>query len=159
MIVGLPEQEGEVVTEKVNNVINEGLDINDITVAEAVRKNGRNGKPGVVIAKCRAVTDKIRIMKSKSALNRSARYKQVRIYHDKPKFERDLEANLRLVVSTIGKDKLVMRGPRVVPRIDVPAAPPAGGQVNVRGRGGHGNRGHGNRGRGAPRRGGANINS
>ena len=47
-----------------------------------------------------------------------------------------------------------MRGLRVVPRIDVPAARPAGGQVNVRGRGGHGNRG-----RGAPKRGGANINS
>ena len=52
-------------------------------------------------------------MKAKSSLNTSARYKHIRIYHDKPKWQRLHESNMRQIVRSIGTDKLVWRNNRV----------------------------------------------
>ena len=75
--------------------------------------------PGVIVAKCATKEDK-EIMKAKSILNRSSdtAVKKIFIDHDKSRVQRQLESNMRLIVQTVAKDKLELRGSRVIPKID-----------------------------------------
>ena len=57
---------------------------------------------------------KEKVMKGKSGLGRSRQYKTVYIDHDKSPEQRRNEANLRLLVNTVAKDSLHVKGSRIV---------------------------------------------
>ena len=65
---------------------------------------------GVIVAKCLNFADKQKVMEAKSKLRDSAHFNHIRIFHDKPKWQRQHEANLRLMVKTLGTNKLYDRG-------------------------------------------------
>ena len=52
-------------------------------------------------------------MEAKSKPRDSAHFNHICVFHDKPKWQRQHEANLRLVVKTFGTNKLYVRGSRV----------------------------------------------
>ena len=113
VVRNVPESENKNVNNKLNAVTKEGIILQGIQVAHAVRKRGFNGRSGVIIAKCKSSEDKKAIMKNKKVLKDSRNFKDRSIYHDKPRVERQYEANVRLLVDMLAKDKLEVRGSRV----------------------------------------------
>ena len=153
VVYGLAESDDENVSDKVNNLLLGQLKIENIRVAEAVRKDKFNNNTcGVVVAKCSNIDDKNKVMEAKSKLRDTEHFSHISIVHDKPKWQRQHEANLRLVVKTLGTNKLFIRGNRVCTTNDQHGWQNNGGrergQNPIRGRGQ--GRGHG-RGRGGPR--------
>lgn len=111
VLKNVPENENENVTEKVNNIIHEGVNLQEVTVTHAERKAAfRDGYPGVIVAKCTSGQHKQLIMKNKSALKNKDQYKDIHIDSHKSYDQRKLESNLRTIVNAIGTDKLSMRG-------------------------------------------------
>ena len=111
------------------------------------------------MATCENLDDKKKIIEAKSLLRNSPHHSHVSIFHDKPKWQRQHEANIRLVVKTLGTNKLFVKGSRVCVSNDEQqwhhnTRPQRGarnehvrgrdGQVRRgQGRGGHGNIGQG----------------
>ena len=140
VIYGMEESADENVSEKVNNLISAQLKLRDARVIEATRKNKYNGNTcGVIVAKCSDTGVKSKIMEAKSLLRNSEHHGHISISHDKPKWLRQHEANMRLIVKTLGTNRLHIRGNRVCTSDDQQTWNNPG------------NRGQGNRGRGEPR--------
>lgn len=100
---------------QVNKLIEDGVQLDDVEVESAERKKSyRDDVPGVVIAQCKSRVDKELIMENKSNLQNSDEYSEVRIFHHKTPAQLQLESSLRTIVSTVGADKLKMKGSRVV---------------------------------------------
>lgn len=111
----LPETENENLLSKVTNLLCDGMGVESVTVEQAERKTSRRqGVSGLVIVKCRSAEDKTTIFKNKRKLNSSTNYKTVTVDHDKPYTQRIQESNLRTIAAAIGKDKVFVRGNRVV---------------------------------------------
>ena len=145
VIYEMAESDNENVVDKVNELIAVQLSLPEVQVPEAERKQKPVGKDaGVIVVKCGDMDSKHRIMEAKSRLNGLDHYKHIRIYQDKPRWQRQHEANVRLLVRSIGSHKLFVRGDRVCEKGDQQA-----GFVNVNHARGQGE-GQG-RGRGAGR--------
>ena len=113
VVHGLSEEDHENVEAKVNALVKDELNL-DVEVKSAVRKpKYHDNQCGVIVVKCHNSVDKSKVMKAKSSLNTSAQYQHIRIYHDKPKWQRLHESNMRQIVISIGADKLVWRNNRV----------------------------------------------
>ena len=113
VIYGLEESDEENVTDKVNNLVAAQLKLPEVKVAEAERKQTfRAGRNGVIVARCVNSDQKDKVMKAKSLLN-TGNYRHISINHDKPKWQRQHEANLRLVIKTLCTNKLYLKGNRV----------------------------------------------
>ena len=70
--------------------------------------------PGVVVATLNNKEDKDEIMRAKSCLKRFRLYKKVFVDHDKCREQRNMEANLRLLVNIAAKDSLIVHGSRII---------------------------------------------
>ena len=147
VIYDMAESDDENVVEKVNNLVASQLSLPNVTISEAERKTKPEGKDaGVIVVKCSDVNDRKKIMEAKSKLNASEHFRHIRIYPDKPRWQRQHEANVRLLVKSLGTHKLFIRGNRVCERENHQDA-----WVNAsRGRGRERDQGQG-RGRGARR--------
>lgn len=149
VISGLAESEDEVVNDKVNTFIRDDLKLNGVNIVQADRKDKYNGNTcGVIVAKCASIDDKWKVMEAKSVLRDTVNASHIRIFHDKPKWQRQHEANVRLVVNTLGTNKLYLRGSRVCAHDGNQHQ-----QNNIRGAG-RGGPGRGDAGRGGAGRGG-----
>ena len=114
VIRNLTERENENVKDRVNNII-EYLKVKDISVETAERKpNNYNSKPGVIIATFYRYEDKEHVMRLKKNLKYSTRYRDVYIENDVPAHQRKLKSNLRTIVNTLGREKLRLRGSRII---------------------------------------------
>ena len=115
-------------------------------VTSADRKPAYNGRDNdVIVAKCSSIEDRSTIMEAKSLLRDAEHYLHIRIYPDKPKWQRVHEANMRVLVKTLGNDKVTLRGYRVLV-CDIQQQPPrrqGQGQPANRGQGRFNNRGQG----------------
>ena len=99
---------------RVNTLLSGELHLENVQVNSAERKPKFNNHDcGVIVAKCVNFADKQKVMEAKSKLRDSAHFSHIRIFHDKPKWQRQHKANLRLVVKTLGTNKLYVRGSRV----------------------------------------------
>ena len=117
VICEMAETEHEDIVEKVNNLVTAQLSLPDVRVEAAVRKPKPEERDAVVIlAKCSDFSDKKRIMEAKSKLNTLEHFKHIRIYPNKPRWQRQQEANVRFLVKSMGTNKLFMRGGRVCER-------------------------------------------
>ena len=139
VIRNLPYNNNENLDQKVNKLIEDLINLKDVVIQSAVRKNShRDDKLGVVIATCSSQQQKSQIMKHKKKLKDTHGYANVYIDHDKPVAQRVQESNWSTIVKTLASDKLMMRGCRVVkkaPQSDRAGA--ARGRGNNRGRGGN----------------------
>ena len=117
VIYEMAESDGENVVNKVNNLVASQLSLPGIQVEAAERKHKPEGKDaGVIVVKCLNYNDKKRIMEAKSKLNTTEHFKHIRIYQDKPLWQRQHEANIRVLVKSLGSHKLFVRGSRVCER-------------------------------------------
>lgn len=116
VVMGLAQGQNENIRNKVNAVLREGLKLKDVSVLSGERKKSRTeGKPGVVIAKCKNKAEWEMIMKNKSKLNESRQYKSVRIERYKTGEQLRHESDLRLLLqNSSAKDKLQIRGGHLV---------------------------------------------
>ena len=81
VVYGLSEEDNENVEARVNALVKDELNL-DVEVKSAVRKpKYHDNQCGVIVVKCHNSVDKSKVMKAKSSLNTSARYKHIRIYH------------------------------------------------------------------------------
>ena len=104
----------EDVTQRVNTLFSGELKLENVHVTSAERKpKFNNNECGVIVAKCVNFANKQKFMEAKSKLRDSAHSSHIRIFHDKPKWQRQHEANLRLVIKTLGTNNLYVRGSRV----------------------------------------------
>lgn len=69
-----------------------------------------SSKPGIIIATLRTKKEKEQLMKVKKDLRNSSRYKDVYIDHDIPSYHRKLRNNLHTIVTTLGQEKLQIKG-------------------------------------------------
>ena len=114
VITGIKQTPNENIVDKVNSVIKDGVK-ESIAVVSAIRKESRKeGKDGVVIATFASNEDKQKVMSSKKKLAKSNQYKHVSIFHDRPYEQRVQNANMRALVDLVGKDKVAMKGDRIV---------------------------------------------
>ena len=96
---------------RANTLFTGELQLENVQVTSAERKpKFNNNDCGVIVAKCVDFTDKQKVMEAKSKLRESEHFSHIRIFHDKPKWQKQHEANLRLVVKTLGTNKLYVRG-------------------------------------------------
>lgn len=117
VIQNLPESENENLLSKVSGLLKDGLRVRNIGIHSVERKkSNREGKPGIVIVKFKDSQDKRKVMELKKNLRESRNFREVFIENDLPKTERILNANLRRIVNTIGRDKLEIRGSRIQTR-------------------------------------------
>ena len=115
VVYEMAQDENEDVKDKVNNLLRDVLKLEDVKVSSAERKPAYNGRDnGVIVAKCSSIEDRSTIMEAKSLLRDAEHYSHIRIYPDKPKWQRVHEANMRVLVKTLGNDKVTLRGNRVL---------------------------------------------
>ena len=71
----------------------------------------------MIIASFRSQEDKDKIMENKSKLSKSKKpyLRAVSIFQDKPYEQRMMQANMKVIADTVGKDKIHMRGSRLFP--------------------------------------------
>ena len=113
----LPETNNENIDNKVNNVLKEGIKLQNITVESAKRKKSyKRNAPGIVVAKLKNAEDKKQVMLNKKKLADSRVYNEVSISHDKPLQQRVQEANLRTLAAAVGENKLIVKGSRILQR-------------------------------------------
>lgn len=106
--------DSEAIEDCVNDLLKNDLDL-DLKISRAERLASRNDKyPGIIIASCESVDDKIKVLKAKSKLKTSASHKNVYISAHKPKAERLAEANFRKLVTAIGNENLRLKNGRLV---------------------------------------------
>ena len=92
---------------RVKTLLSGELKLENVYVTSAEQKpKFNNNDCGVIVAKCVDFTDKQKVMEAKSKLRESEHFSHIRIFHDKPKWQRQHEENLRLVVKTFGTNKL-----------------------------------------------------
>ena len=114
VVYDMAQDENEDVKDKVNNLLRDVLKLRDVKVSSAERKPAYNGRDnGVIVAKCSSIEAKSAIMEAKSLLRDSEHYSHIRIYPDKPKWQRVHESNMRMLVKTLGQNKLFIRGNRI----------------------------------------------
>ena len=115
VMFGIPETANENIINKVNAVIREGVKQN-VEVETAVRKaSKKQGKPGVVIAKFKSAEDKRLVMEHKKVLSKSINHKNIGIDHERSADELLHQANMRVLTEAIGKNKVTLKGKRLVP--------------------------------------------
>ena len=115
VIRNLPETANEQIASKVNKLFADGLQVRDVQVQSAERKQSRSDRvPGLVIAKCRSKADKGQILRKKASLKESRAYKDIFIHSDKSREDRNMEANLRNIAEAVGGDKLFVKGDRIL---------------------------------------------
>ena len=151
VIFDMAESENENIEEKVNSLVSTQLSLPEVKVESAQRKQKPEGRDaGIILVECSDIIDKRKIMEAKSKLNTFKHFKHIRIFHDKPRWQRQHEANVRLLVKSLGTNKLFIRGSRVCERgnqreaWENPNRPQADGE-------GQGRNGDCGAGRGAPR--------
>ncbi len=87
------------------------MKLKEITVNNAERKKlFKQDTPGVVIATLQSVENKKCVMANKSKLRGTRNFMKVMVYEDKTFQQRKYESNLRPIINTVAKDKLVLRG-------------------------------------------------
>ena len=69
---------------------------------------------GVVIATFASNEDNQKVMSSKKKLAKCNQYKHVSFFHDRPYEQRVQHANIRALVDLVEKDKVAMKGDRIV---------------------------------------------
>ena len=113
------ESENENIEEKVNNLVATQLSLPEVKVEAAQRKHKPEGRDvGIILVKCSDISDKRKIKEAKSKLNTFEHFKHIRIFHDKPRWQWQNEANVRLLVKSLGTHKLFVRENRVCARGD-----------------------------------------
>ena len=119
VIYDMAESENENIEEKVNNLVSTQLSLPEVKVEAAQRKHKPEGRDaGIILVKCSDISGKRKIMEAKSKLNTFEHFKHIRIFHEKPRWQRQHEANVRLLVKSLGTNKLFVRGNRVCARGD-----------------------------------------
>ena len=147
-------QEHGAVTTKVNELLNDGLELHNIEIEDVVKKaSPREGVEGMVFVKFKTEDDFRSVLRKKRFLKDKEPYSKVFIEPERSKQEQDAVTSLRSIVKAVGGDKLQVRGTRIVEKTSHGAQPrgnnrggahPRGG--NQRGRGGNqGGRGGGQR--------------
>ena len=117
VIRNLPETVNENITEKVNTIISESLNIADVKISKAVRKTSdSSSRPGIVIVTFHSATDKSKVMKVKANLRNDRQFGRVYINHDQSRDDRRLASNLRVIVDAVnrGDTNLSVQGTRIV---------------------------------------------
>lgn len=118
-IKDLPQSENEVVKHKVEALLKDGMKVKDVKIKMAVRKEAfRADSTGVVIATLESKGNKEKVMNAKATLKGSRQYSTVYVDHDKSAQQRRYEANMRLLVNTVAKESLDVRGSRLVRKTD-----------------------------------------
>lgn len=155
VVYGMAESDDENVVTKVNDLLSTQLQLPNVNVLEAERKAKPEGRDaGVIVAKCNRVEDKRLIMEAKSKLNNTEHFSHIHIAHDKPRWQRQHEANMRMLVRSIGANKLYVKGNRLFEKQHPNNQwqnQGTGGEGPVAGRGGGQAAHRGARGRGAGR--------
>ena len=99
----------------VQSLLRDGLKLAKINVTSAVRKDDRDGKPGLIVADIETIEQKHQILKSKKLLKGNKKYPDVYIDNDLPIEVRQTEASLRTLVKEMGKEKkYFVRGTRLI---------------------------------------------
>ncbi len=119
VIKNLPETEGESTIDRVKALFVDGQGLKDSQIN--IEKAQRKGDPNTTRNYSRVVVTTLKdkdaiklVMKSKSKLKNNEQYKKVYINIDKPFLERKMENSLRTLINTVAKDKLLIKGGRVV---------------------------------------------
>lgn len=111
------EKKDEFTLHNVKSLVRDGLKIADVQITHAQRKPTKGKYPGIVIATVDTLESKTKIMKTKSVLKYSEKFKNVYIDNDKTKKELDTERTLHTVLTEIGmRDKYRVSGARLLRR-------------------------------------------
>ncbi|VDI45625.1 Hypothetical predicted protein [Mytilus galloprovincialis] len=106
LIYDQTEKDNNVVTiNKVQGLLKDGLELQDITLKSVHRKETRGPHPGIVIVETNSYDDKSKIMKNKRKLKTVKKYENIYIDNDQSYETRNLQASFRTVLREMGKEK------------------------------------------------------
>jgi hypothetical protein len=109
-----PERENENIYEIVSDLISDGLMLPDVGFQSAERKQRSDSKPGVIIVTCNSAEDRDRMLRNKTGLRNTQKYKTVYVNPDEPLENRINKNNLRVLISNLGVSGLKVSGSRLV---------------------------------------------
>ena len=153
IVSNLPEENDEDLKMKINTLIKEGLQIQNLETVNAERLAARYGQPGLIKAQLQSENAKIQVLRSKKALLTTKDYKGVFLRGAKSHVERLIELNFKTILGEMpnGSNYRVTNSGRLVSidtlntNVDM--------QATETNHGGGRGRGHFGRGRGVPGRG------
>lgn len=115
VVLNFPESNADGSTsERLNSLINEHLNLPEVVIKNARRIRPKGDKPGVVFVETCSKKDRDLILQNKSKLKNISGLENVFIQQQRPKHERVTYANMKEIIKALGKDKLSMKGNRVV---------------------------------------------
>ncbi|KAH3779985.1 hypothetical protein DPMN_157794 [Dreissena polymorpha] len=118
VIRNLPDSREENTLHKVNTLLKDGLLLNVKAVAAERKTVKSNYEHGIIIAKCKNKDELDNILKAKVSLKHNRTYSKVFIEKSRTRSEREAISNLATIANLIGKDKVTLRGNKLVPRHD-----------------------------------------
>ena len=98
IVSNLPEENDEDLKMKINTIIKEGLQIQNLETVNAERLAARYGKPGLIKAQLQSKNAKIQVLRSKKALLTTKDYKGVFLRGAKSHVERLIELNFKTIL-------------------------------------------------------------
>ncbi len=108
----IPYEPNENLSEKVNLLVQQGLEIMDLDIVQVTRTPVRQGRPGIVKIECHNLQDKLRILRSKELLRQKAGWmKNVYLRSSKTHIERLMDLNFRTIIDDLnGEYKITGNG-------------------------------------------------
>ena len=114
IVKSLPTTENEDLGAKVDQLLRDGLGLHKVQIDSVERKAAfLENVPGVVVVTCQSREERDKVLKEKKKLKEHRQFSHVYVQSDKPKKERRYEANLRLLVKTLGEGTLEVHGDRL----------------------------------------------
>ena len=104
VITGIPPQTNENITEKVEDLIQNGLGIKNFKCKRAARVGARDGRHGVVKVECHQVGDKITVLRKKRLLGENPATKKIFMRSSQPHEVRLIQQHTTEILKMIGKD-------------------------------------------------------
>ena len=101
VVINLPCEEDENIMVKAGHLIRQGLRCANVKIVRALRLKGNDGKPGLVKIQVESLENKIKLLRSKQNLKNSVDYSRVFIRSSMTHTERNMEANLKLLLKYI----------------------------------------------------------
>ncbi|KAK7913157.1 hypothetical protein WMY93_013368 [Mugilogobius chulae] len=128
VVMGLPYQENENLTEKIKDVIENGCACDqEVTLVALERLRARGPGPGVVKVAFASVREKVAVLRGKANLKSNDKFRKVYIRTAKSHTDRVMEENFKVLLRDLpnGKDYYVSGNGKLLRRTAPDAAPPS----------------------------------
>lgn len=118
VVLNLDEERNEVLSETVKDLFHEGLGITDVEPVDMMRLPSKTGRPGLVKIELASKEDKIHVLRAKSCLKETRKYRRVFIRSSMSHAERVMHQNFQTILNEMpnGHNFRIAGNGKVIPK-------------------------------------------